>query len=119
MGNFMDLNVWKESRLLVIDIYSATRSSEFSHDFALRDQIRRSAISIISNIAEGEQSGSNPLSIRFFKISRGSAAELITQLVIAHDIGYINDELYENLLARCNHISAMLMNLIKVRQKQI
>jgi four helix bundle protein len=118
MGNFMDLNVWKESRLLVVEICKVTRLGEFATDFGFRDQIRRSAVSIISNIAEGEQSGTNKLSLRFLRISRGSTGELLTQLIIAKDVGYIDENQYNELYDRCDHISAMLQNLIKVREKR-
>lgn len=87
----------------------------FLKDFGLRDQMRRAAVSISSNIAEGEESGTNKQSIRFFYIAKGSCAELLTQLNISFRIEYINTKDFKILEERCNKISAMLYNLIKSR----
>ena len=65
MGNYKELEVWQESRNLAVEIYNATNSGLFKKDFSFRDQIRRAAISIPSNIAEGEESGFNKLGISF------------------------------------------------------
>ena len=119
MGNFMELNVWQLARSLALEVYQTTRGDRLSKDYGLKDQMQRSAVSIASNIAEGEQMGSNRFAVRYFYISRGSAAELLTQLCIAKDIGYIDDDLFISLTGKCNRISAMLMNLIKSRQTVI
>jgi four helix bundle protein len=119
MGNFMELNVWQLARSLAVEVYQTTRGERLSKDYGLKDQMQRSAVSIASNIAEGEQMGSNRFAVRYFYISRGSAAELLTQLYIAKDIGYIDDDLFISLTGKCNRISAMLMNLIKSRQTVI
>jgi four helix bundle protein len=116
MGNFMELNVWQLARSLAVEVYQVTKSERLSKDYGLKDQMQRSAVSIASNIAEGEQMGSNRHAVRYFFISRGSAAELLTQLIIAKDIGYINNESFTSLTVKCNSISAMLMNLIKSRR---
>jgi len=83
----------------------------------LKDQIQRSAVSIPSNIAEGDESGSNKLSIRHFFIAKGSVAELTTQLIIAHEIGYLDNNTKNSFLDDCDKISAMLTNLIRARSK--
>jgi four helix bundle protein len=119
MGNFMELNVWQLARSLAVEVYQTTRGERLSKDYGLKDQMQRSAVSIASNIAEGEQMGSNRFAVRYFYVSRGSAAELLTQLYIAKDIGYIDDEVFISLTGKCNRISAMLMNLIKSRQTVI
>ena len=80
MSNFKDLRVWQRSKDLTVTIYKISNKGNISKDFGLRDQIRRSAVSIASNIAEGDESGSNKLGIRFFNISKGSSAELYTQI---------------------------------------
>ena len=75
MGNFRSLEVWKLSKDLAVSIYKLTNIGKFSKDFGLRDQIRRAAVSISSNISEGDESGSNKHSIRYFNIAKGSSAE--------------------------------------------
>jgi len=115
MGNFQILNVWQNAKKVAVRIYFLTRANNFSKDFGLSDQVQRSAVSIASNIAEGDELGTNKLAIRYFYISKGSTAELITQLIIANEIGYIDDPTKEELVDECDKISAMLTKLIKAR----
>ena len=115
MGNFKKLRVWQYAKEIAVKIYRLTSTKEFSKDFGLKDQIQRSAVSIASNIAEGDELGTDKLSIRHFFISKGSTAELMTQLIIANEIGYIDDITMNNLVDECNKISAMLFKLIKAR----
>lgn len=95
--NFKDLTIWSKSKDLAIRIYRITDAGEFSKDYGLRDQIRRSAISIPSNIAEGNDRESEKEFVRFLYISKGSIAELQTQLEIAREIGYLEDKIYIDL----------------------
>ncbi len=118
MGNFKELKVWQKARELSIRVYKETNSGDISKDFGLKDQIRRSAISIASNIAEGDESGSNKMSIRHFNIAKGSAAELYTQLLIAGDIGYLEQTTLSELIIICESISAMLHKLIQIRKSK-
>jgi four helix bundle protein len=115
MGNFRSLEVWKLSKDLAVSIYKLTNIGKFSKDFGLRDQIRRAAVSISSNISEGDESGSNKHSIRYFNIAKGSSAEVITQAIIALEIGYIVVEEKENIVSQCELISKKLSKLIKYR----
>jgi len=85
----------------------------------LRDQIRRSAISIASNLAEGDERGTDKESIRFFYIAKGSLAELRTQVQIAHEIGYLERKLYETLENECNELGKMIGRLIQVRKDSL
>ncbi|PLX14364.1 MAG: hypothetical protein C0597_10160 [Marinilabiliales bacterium] len=117
MGDFKKLNVWQEAIGLCEEVYLLTQNEDYSKDFDLRNQTRRSSISIPSNIAEGEESGSNKQSIRYFNIAKGSCAELLTQLIIADKIKYINNDVFLRLEESCNKISAMLYNLIKSRSQ--
>jgi four helix bundle protein len=117
MGNFMKLRVWQEAKENAVNIYRITQNNKFLHDWGLKDQIQRSAVSIPSNIAEGDELSSDKQSIRHFYISKGSIAELTTQLIIAWEIGYIDNAIKNSLLDDCNRISAMLTNLIKARSK--
>ncbi len=117
MGDFRKLNVWQESIELCEQVYEITSNDKYSKDFELRGQTRKSSVSIPSNIAEGDESGSIKQSIRYFNIAKGSCAELLTQLIIAAKIGYINNENFQRLEEKCIKISAMLFNLIKIRSK--
>jgi four helix bundle protein len=82
----------------------------------LRDQIRKSAISIASNLAEGDERETDKESIRFFYIAKGSLAELRTQVQIAHEIGYLKRELYKILENECIELGRMIGRLIQVRK---
>jgi four helix bundle protein len=112
---FKELIVWQKSKTLAVDIYKLTSAGRITRDFSLVDQIRRSAVSVPSNIAEGDERGSNRESIRFFYISKGSLAELITQLEIAQDVGHLNAGDVEPLSERCAEIGRLLGALIKAR----
>ena len=108
--SFEELEVWQKSYKLSVRIY---RLLENCRDFGLRDQMTRAGVSIASNIAEGAERGSNAEFIRFMHIAKGSAAELITQLAIACDIGVILESDKTKLIAEAKSISKMLHGLIK------
>ena len=82
MGKFQDLKVWQKAKNFAVYIYKLTSKAPFSKDFSLRDQIRRAAVSIPSNIAEGDELGSNKQAVRHFYIAKGSSAEVLTQAVM-------------------------------------
>lgn len=109
---FEDLDVWKLGRNIVNDIYELTNKSDFSRDFALRDQIRRSAIGILSNIAEGFESGSDKQFARYLNIAKGSAGECRAQLYIALDQNYISQNEFDNLKEQLITCSKKLSRLI-------
>ena len=117
MGKFRDLNVWQRAKDLAVFIYRLTGNEPFNRDFSLRDQIRRAAVSIPSNIAEGDELDTNKQAIKFFYIAKGSSAEVLTQAVIALEIEYINSADFEYIQKECTVISSMLMRLIKARSK--
>ena len=113
MGNFKHLRVWQDAITLAADIYKISNTSTFSRDFNLRDQIRRSVISVSSNIAEGEERGTVKETIYFFNIAKGSIAETISQLHIAKNIGYLDDLSFKQLEDQAEKVRASLKNLIK------
>ena len=115
MAGFKKLKVWQRGKELAVDIYKTTQEGPFSRDFGFRDQIRRAAVSIPSNIAEGDERGSNKDAIRFFYIAKGSLAELHTQVEIAYEIEYISGEKTQELSDECVRIGKMLGSLIKAR----
>jgi four helix bundle protein len=115
MGNFQTLRVWQLAKDLAVKIYKITQSKSFCRDFGFKDQIQRAAVSIPSNISEGDELDSNKQSVHFFFISKGSAAELLTQIIIGHEIGYISKSDADSLINDCKVISVMLTKLIKAR----
>jgi four helix bundle protein len=108
--SFEELDVWKLGCRLAVRIYEVLKDCK---DFGLKDQMTRSAVSISSNIAEGAERNSKQEFIRFLHISKGSAAELRTQVYIAKQIGIINTGLEKELVDELKKISSMLHALIK------
>jgi len=92
VARFEDLDVWKNARKLANLIYFLTRKGEFSKDFGLRDQMRRAAVSILSNIAEGFESQTQSMFVEYLGRSKSSAGELRAQLYLAQDVQYISEE---------------------------
>jgi four helix bundle protein len=118
MGKFRKLKVWQKGKDLAVYIYKSTREGSFAKDYGLRDQIRRASVSIASNIAEGDELGTDKQAIRYFYTARGSSAEVLTQAIIALEIGYIGDENFKHIEKECESISGMLTRLIQARSKQ-
>jgi four helix bundle protein len=110
--NFEDFNVYRQARSLTNEIFRLTRVGSFAKDFGLVDQIRRAAVSILSNIAEGYERGSNTEFIQFLYIAKGSCGEVRAQLSIAHDQGYVPDADHQRLANHCRLTSSMLSNFI-------
>ncbi len=115
--DFRELEVWKQSMDLAEEIYRITRTFPKEEMFGLTSQMRRSALSIPSNIAEGNGRKLPNDYVRFLRISLGSLLELITQLELARRMEFIPTEMHSSLLAKCNAINKMLASLIKVISK--
>ena len=113
ISSFEDIEIWKKSVELCEKIYLLTENSSLKQDFGLRDQIRRSAISIPSNIAEGFERESNNQFINFLIIAKGSCGELRTQLFLAMKIKHIYELTHGVLREDCLTISKQLSNFIK------
>lgn len=118
MSRFEELKVWQKAVDLAVKVYEITKKDPFTKDFGLRDQMRRSSVSISSNISEGDQMESDKSSIRYLRISKGSTAELYTQSIIANRIGYLDKENFEYLKHESLEILGMLTNLIKYRNTE-
>lgn len=112
MGNYKELIVWQKSVDLVTEIYKATAVFPKEELYGLTSQIRRSAISIPSNIAEGHSRRSTNDYLQFLKIARGSSAELETQLIISKNLNYLNPENFQILIEKTSEISKMLNAVI-------
>jgi len=93
---FEEIQSWQMSRELTNTVYSLTQQPAFAKDFGLRDQIRRAAVSVMSNIAEGFESRTDTQFINFLGMARASAGEVRSQLYIALDQKYISDEQFKN-----------------------
>jgi S23 ribosomal protein. len=115
MGNFQKLRVWLLAKDLAVKIYKITGRKEFSKDYGFKDQIQRSSVSVSSNIAEGDELESDKQSVKYFYIAKASSAELLTQLIIGNEIGYIEKKESEDLINDCKIISVMLTKLIRAR----
>ena len=115
--NFEDLNVWKQARQLTQEVYRLTKTEQFLKDFGLRDQIRRAAISVMSNIAEGFERGGNQEFVQFLYVAKVSCGEVRSQLYVALDQGYTTANDSEKLLQLFMRLSGMLSNLISYLRK--
>ena len=109
---FEDIVGWQKARDLCKYVYSLTKHSSFSHDFGLRDQIQRAAVSVMSNIAEGFESQNNKTFIRYLYIAKGSCAEVRTQTYVALDQGYICHEEFAKLQQLSNETSSLIGGFI-------
>jgi four helix bundle protein len=112
VNNFEDLNVWKQARQLTQEVYRLTKTEKFLKDFGLRDQIRRAAISVMSNIAEGFERGGNQEFVQFLYVAKASCGEVRSQLYVALDQGYATTNDTEKLLQLFRRLSGMISNLI-------
>jgi len=110
--DFKELEVWKKSIQLVKEVYTATNDFPRSEAFGLTNQIRRSAVSIPSNIAEGQARNSTKEFIHFLSVAPGSCAELETQLIIAGELCYLTQSKVGELIGQVNEIQRMLNGLM-------
>ena len=115
---FEELWVWQRAKDLSILVYTTSAEGAFNRDFGLRDQIRRAAVSVMSNVAEGFERYSRAEFRHYLSLARGSAAEVRSQLHLARDLGYLTDDQYTALTAACVELSRLLAALrasIRVR----
>lgn len=113
MKTHKDLDVWKNSIAFVTTIYKYTESFPKEELYSLTNQIRRSAVSVPSNIAEGAGRNSYKEYIRFLHVAQGSASELETQLIIAKNLNFINEIVFKELSEKLNGIRNQLAGLIR------
>ncbi len=108
VNNFKDLVVWQKSMDLVTEVYKLIILLPKDEVYALSSQMRRAAVSVPSNIAEGKQRSTSKDYSRFLNIARGSAAELETQLLICVRLGYLSENQIDSTLCLCDEIQKML-----------
>jgi len=111
--NFQDLRIWQKGIEVVKDIYILTKKFPKEELYGLTSQMRRSAVSIPSNIAEGFRRYHNKEYKQFLYIAMGSCAELETQIIIAHELDYLNDTDKIEIIEKLKYICRMINQLIK------
>ena len=111
--SYRDLEVWKKAMDVARNVYKATANFPAEERFGLTNQIRRSAVSVPSNLAEGHARASAAEFSRFILISMGSVAELETQILLSGDLGYLDNEKKQSLLSELDLVGKMLRGLSK------
>jgi four helix bundle protein len=115
--SFEEIESWKKARVFNKLIYSKTQQEKFSKDFGLKDQIRRASVSISSNIAEGFERNTDKEFVYFLYVAKASAGEVRSQLYLANDLEYINNEDFLQLKNKVVEISKLIGGLIKYLKK--
>lgn len=108
-----DMLAWQKAKAFTIEIYRITNEPLFSKDFGLKDQIRRAAVSVPSNIAEGFGRGGTNEFKNFLSIAKGSLYEVKTQLIIAYELGLVKENLKEQLILNIEEVTGMIAGLMK------
>jgi len=110
---FEDIEAWQKARELTREVYAASKVEPFSRDFALRDQIRKATISVMSNIAEGFERGGTREFIQFLSIAKASAGEVQSQLYIALDQGYLSEDACGHVMSLAEETGRIIGGLMK------
>jgi len=105
---FEDIEAWKKARVLTKEVYRVSGFGEFQRDFGLKDQIRRAVVSVMSNIAEGFERNSDNELRRFLAIAKGSCGGVVSQLYVAHDLGYLPEREFQELRALARNVSRLI-----------
>ena len=114
---FEDIKAWQKARSLVREIYQMTGEGKFAKDFSLRDQIRRAAVSVISNIAEGFSRQTDKEFTQFLYIAKGSVTEVQSQLYIALDLYYVSQEEFDSLYKQADEVGRLIFGFIRYLKK--
>ena len=113
MSDYRNLIVWKRAHAFALEVYLSTKSFPDSERFGLTAQLRRAAISVVSNIAEGWGRHETRDQVRFLKMARGSNSEVECQLLLSRDVGYLRPAAWDRLDSSCREIGKMLNGLIR------
>ncbi|HVF30745.1 MAG TPA: four helix bundle protein [Pyrinomonadaceae bacterium] len=117
---FEDLEAWKIARLITREVYAVTKHRELARDFGLKDQIRRAAVSIMSNIAEGFERDGDKEFLNFLSIAKGSAGETRSLLYVALDQEYVSETEFDGMVERLNECCRVISGLSKyLRQSDL
>ena len=116
---FEDIHAWREARGLVQMVYAAIGASEhFRKDFRLANQIQAESVSCMANIAEGFSRHGRKEFIQFLYVTKGSAAEIQSHLYVALDLGYMGQDMFDQIYDKADKVSRMTSNLIKYLRNQ-
>jgi len=116
--HFTDLNAWKEGHKLVLAVYKVTKSFPKEELFGLVSQMRRCAVSITSNIAEGFGRQTFRDKANFYVISRGSVSELQNQLIIAKDVGLLDEEQFASIMDNSIKVHKIIVGLVRASNER-
>lgn len=108
---FEELVAWQKARLLTAEIYKVTAEGHFAKDFGLKNQIQRAAVSVMSNIAEGFERARPAEFHQFLSMAKASCAELRSQLYVALDVGYLNKNQFEDIMALAQEVARIIGGL--------
>lgn len=111
ISRFEQLIAWQKARVMTQSIYRVTRQGVFAKDWELCNQLRRAAISVMSNIAEGFERGKRTEFHQFLSIAKASCAEVRSQLYIANDVGYLNQHEFCELMQQSEEVGRILGGL--------
>lgn len=117
IARFEEIEGWKKGRELARRIYAISATGKLERDFELRGQMRRAAVSILSNIAEGFERGGTKEFVQFLAIAKGSAGEIKAQLYVALDVGYINEQQFAELYGLSNEVVLLIGGLMRYLQQ--
>ncbi|MDO8536905.1 MAG: four helix bundle protein [bacterium] len=110
--SYKELNIWQRTKSYAVLVYKATEKFPQSELYGLTSQMRRAAVSMPSNIAEGFRRGSNKEKLQFLRITYGSGAELETQLEISYELGYLDEQKYREMVQELDVIMRMMNKTI-------
>ena len=108
---FEDFLAWQKARALTARIYQVSGEGRFERDYGLKDQMRRAAVSVMSNIAEGFERGRPSEFHQFLSMAKSSCAELRSQLYVALDVGYLSQDTFSNLLSQAEEVGRLVGGL--------
>ena len=109
---FEEIHAWQTAREITRQVYELSDQGQFGRDFGFRDQIRRAAVSVMSNIAEGFESSTQAQFINYLGHAKASAGEVRSQLYIANDLGYISKEQFHSLIDQIRKCSSQVYKFI-------
>lgn len=118
-NSYIELNVWKESRILVKEVYPILQQFPKDEQFGITSQLKRAVVSVPSNIAEGVGRNTTKDSLHFFYVSRGSLYELETQLYLCFDLNFISESQLKTILEQILVVKKLLAGFINYHKKKI
>lgn len=118
INRFEEIEAWQTGRILTRRIYEITNEGAFARDFGLRDQMRRAAVSVMSNIAEGFESRTHKLFVEFLGRAKASSGELRAQTYVALDAGYLDQPTFDELFDLTDKCSRQLSRFMTYLQSQ-